>query len=229
MRRVAESAIPIADERDRARLQLLAYQVDGTNARIGPGEDFLNRLRQSPALLEELGELAEVLESRQRLLYRSLPDADDTVLCLHARYSRREILTAFGWYTAERRPPSQTGVLALQGRKTELLFVTLDKSSGFHDRIAYRDHAISPDLFHWQSQNSAGPTTGAGKRYAESPANGWRFQLFVRARPTDSAYVALGPAVLERHEGEKPMSIVWRLKETMTPSLFEEFSILRGV
>jgi hypothetical protein len=119
-------------------------------------------------------------------------------------------------------------VLALPARKTELLFVTLDKSSGFHDRIAYRDYAMSPERFHWQSQNAAGPTTTAGRRYIESGTNGWSFQLFVRARPTDAAYVALGPGLLEYYEGEKPMSIVWRLKEPLTPGLFEEFSILRG-
>jgi len=148
-------------------------------------------------------------------------------MCLHARYSRREILTAFGWYTAEKRPPSQSGTLALQERKTELFFVTLDKSSGFHDRIAYRDHAISPDRFHWQSQNSAGSGTVAGRRYIESPRNGWSFQLFVRSRPTDPFY-ALGSATIESWEGEKPMSIVWKLTVPMPPRLFEEFSILRG-
>jgi superfamily II DNA or RNA helicase len=229
IRRVAESRGqgPFDEPQDSDRLQMLAYQVDGSNDRVGSGADFLGRLRQAPAMLDELGELGAVLESRERLMYRPLPDAEDTALCLHARYSRREILTAFGWYTAERRPPSQSGVLALPQRKTELFFVTLDKSRGFHDRIAYRDHAISPRLFHWQSQNSAGPSTTAGRRYIESPGNGWTFQLFVRARQDDT-YVALGPGVLEHHEGEKPMSIVWHLKERMPPRIFEEFSILRG-
>ena len=68
-------------------------------------------------------------------------------------------------------------MLPLQNRKVELLFVTLDKSEGFHDRIAYHDYAISTELFHWQSQNSAGPDTPAGRRYIESPNNGWSFQL----------------------------------------------------
>ena len=45
------------------------------------------------------------------------------------------------------------------------LLVTLDKSEGYPDRIAYRDYAISAERFHWQSQNSAGPDTAAGRRY----------------------------------------------------------------
>jgi hypothetical protein len=40
--------------------------------------------------------------------------------------------------------------------------VTLDKSEGYHDRIAYHDYAISPERFHWQTQYSAGPDTPAG-------------------------------------------------------------------
>jgi hypothetical protein len=73
------------------------------------------------------------------------PGLEDTPLVLHASYGIREVLTAVGWLTAERRTPFQAGVLALQSRKTELLFVTLDKSEGYHDRIAYHDYAISTE------------------------------------------------------------------------------------
>ena len=69
-------------------------------------------------------------------------------LCLHAAYGVREILTAVGWLTAERRSPFVSGVLPLAGRKTELLFVTLDKSDGYHDPIAYQDCAISAERLH---------------------------------------------------------------------------------
>jgi hypothetical protein len=67
----------------------------------------------------------------------------------HAAYGAREVLTAVGWLTAARRAPFQAGVLPLTSRKTELLFVTLDKSEGYHDRIAYHDYAISAERFHW--------------------------------------------------------------------------------
>ena len=109
----------------------------------------------------------------------------------------------------------------------ELLFVTLDKSEGFHDRIAYRDYAISTERFHWQSQNSAGPGTPAGRRYLESPDNGWSFQLFVRRSKGDS-YQACGPVTIEKAEGEKPMSIEWRFGVSLPVRLFQEFSVLRG-
>jgi hypothetical protein len=119
-------------------------------------------------------------------------------------------------------------VLPLAPRQTELLFVTLDKSEGYSASTAYHDYAISVDRFHWQTQNSAGPDTAAGRRYLESPGNGWRFQLFVRPRKGE-AYRACGPVSLESAEGDRPMSIVWRLEVPLPVRLFRQFSVLRGV
>ena len=117
-------------------------------------------------------------------------------------------------------------MLALPLRKTELLFVTLDKSEGYHDRIAYRDYAISTERFHWQSQNSAGPDTPAGRRYLESPANGWSFQLFVRERKAEP-YRACGPVVMEEAAGSRPLNITWRMSVPLPARLFRDFSVLR--
>jgi hypothetical protein len=121
-------------------------------------------------------------------------------------------------------------VLRLEDRQVELLLVTLDKTSGFHDRIAYHDYAMSPSRFHWQTQNTAGPDTDSGRRYLESDSNGWSFQLFVRVTK-DDAYRACGPVkVVNRGDisGDRPMSIEWTLEVPLPPRLFGEFSVLRG-
>ena len=213
-------------ERERQLLQMFAYQVDGQTRQTGSGEDFLQRLRAHPELLAELGEIGEVLQSTSSLQQRAVPGLEDVPLCLHAAYGVREILTAVGWLTAARRTPFQAGVLALHERQVELLFVTLDKREGYHEKIAYHDYAISAERFHWQSQNAAGPETSAGRRYLESPGNGWRFQLFVRTAK-GQPYRACGPVTLEQAEGSKPMSIHWRLEVPLPGPLFRAFSILR--
>ncbi|MDO5055722.1 MAG: DUF3427 domain-containing protein [Lautropia sp.] len=171
---------PFTDTQRSLLSQMLAYQIDAHRDQLGTGEQMRDRLAAQPAVQQELAELAEVLSARAELPARPVPGLEDVPLCLHARYEIREILTAVGWLTAGKRSPFQAGVLALPDRQTELLFVTLDKREGYHERIAYHDYAISADRFHWQSQNSAGPDTRAGRRYLESPGNGWRFQLFVR-------------------------------------------------
>lgn len=209
-------------------LQMLAYQIDGRHEQVGDHHAFLKRLESHPAICEEMSELARLLEARVSIPDRRILGLEDTPLRLHASYSAREILTAVGWLTASRRSPFQAGVLPLTNRRIELLFVTLDKSSGFHDRIAYRDYAISADQFHWQTQNSCGPDTMTGRRYLESPGNGWQFQLFVRAKK-GVPYRACGRVTRGNAEGERPINIVWKLESPLPVALFREFSVLRGV
>jgi hypothetical protein len=204
---------------------MLAYQVDAQHRQRGSGEQFLRRLQ--PEHRAELGEIGEVLQARSSLPHKPVLGLEDLPLCLHAGYRIREILTAVGWLSADRRQPFQAGTLSLPARKIELLFVTLDKREGYHERIAYHDYAISTERFHWQSQNSASPQTPAGRRYLDSPGNGWTFQLFVRKAKGDP-YRACGPVLLERAEGAKPMTIYWKLAVPLPVALFQEFSVLRG-
>ena len=208
--------------------QMLAYQIDGQQGQVGDHQALLSRLSAHPEVCRELEEVAGILQTRSSLPFNPVPGLEDTPLCLHASYGVRELLTAVGWLTSSRRTPFQAGVLPLANRKMELLFVTLDKSEGYHDRIAYRDYAISAEQFHWQTQNSAGPDTNGGRRYLESPGNGWQFQLFVRVRKSD-AYRACGRVQLEQAQGNRPMSLVWRLESPLPVRLFREFSILRGI
>lgn len=213
--------------REALAMQMLAYQIDGRHEQAGSYAEFSRRLRSHADVADELSELSRLLQARSTLSDYPVAGVEDTPLCLHAAYGAREVLTAVGWLTATRRVPFQAGVLALANRKTELLFVTLDKSDGYHDSISYHDYAISAERFHWQTQNSAGPDTPAGKRYLESATNGWQFQLFVRARK-GGAYRACGRVALESAEGDRPMSIVWRLETPLPARLFREFSVLRG-
>lgn len=213
--------------RERLTAQMLAYQIDGQTTQVGGVEAFLKRLHGQPNIPGELLALTELLSRKVRLTATALPGLEDTPLVLHASYGQREILTAVGWLTAERRTPFQAGVLALPSLRTELLFVTLDKSEGYHDRIAYHDYAISTELFHWQSQNNAGPDTPVGRRYLQVSRDAWRFQLFVRGRK-GQPYRACGPVKLESAEGGRPMTIIWRLVRPLPTALFSEFSVLRG-
>ena len=231
MRRVAESRAKYspATPEEALRAQMLTYQVDSGRSPL-PYQAFVERISASPACADELGELADVLAARSRIEPRPIPGLSDAPLQLHGAYRSREILTAVGHQTATARPFFGEGVLTLKSRKVQLLFVTLDKSQGFHSSIAYHDYAVSPSRFHWQTQNAAGQDTMGGRRYLESPGNGWTFQLFVRVS-VDDPYRACGPVQLASVDdvtGDRPMSITWTLKVPLPPKLFSDFSVLRG-
>ena len=223
------------DELDRGtsealRLQMLAYQVDGTASRVGSGRSFAQRLQANPNSAAEIGELARALEANALSQPHVVPGLEWATLCLHGHYRLNEILTAVGSLTAERRPFFNTGVLRLKDRKIELMFVTLDKRSGFHETIAYHDYALSHELFHWQSQNSAAPTTAVGQQYIRivgDQSNGWQFQLFVRV-DQDSPYLACGPVTYQESHGARPMNIVWKLVVPLPAAAFSQFSVLRA-
>ena len=215
----------VSNQDTRVRLQMLAYQIDGQTRQTGTVESFLARLSRAPRICEELHELADYLDARSQHIHRSLPGMEDTPLKLHAAYQQREILTAVGFLSVDKRPPFRAGVLPLKDRRVELLFVTLDNSSALHEGVAYNDYAISPELFHWQSQNSVTPYTKSGRRYLESAHNGWCFQLFVRSNK-GVPYYACGPVQFLDSHGERPMSIRWRLEQPLPMRLFRLFSLL---
>jgi len=216
------------DGLDQRRTQMLAYQLYPDTKDIFGGPAFLRRLHEHPHMAAELGDMATWLDDISVLEARPLPGAPaHWPLHLHAAYDIREILTAVQWLRPDRRAPFQSGVLPLKEERIELLFVTLDKREGYHTGIAYHDYAISRDLFHWQTQNSAGPDTAAGSRYMESGENGWGFQLFVRedkGRP----YRALGAVRKISVEGDRPMSITWQLEVPLPAEMFRSFGVLRG-
>lgn len=229
MKRVAERGAAYRAESagENVRAQMLAYQMEPKT--VQSYSAFVRELAAEPNCLRELGELTAILESRTRVMERPVPGLEDVPLVLHGSYESREILTAVGKHSATDRPMFREGVLPLADRQVELLFVTLDKSSGYHERITYHDYAISPTQFHWQTQNSAGPHTTVGKRYLESLTNGWRFQLFVRPNKR-TAYTACGPVHITEAEdisGDRPMNIRWTLEVALPIALFREFSVLR--
>lgn len=216
------------DATQRRRIQMLAYQLFSDIKDKMSGREFLERLEAHRYLKEELGELSDFLAAGTELPVRQIPGfPQGWPLLLYGRYEIREILTAVGWLNESRRTPHQSGKVVLEDEKIECLFVTLDKAEGYHERIAYRDYAISAENFHWQTQNNAGPDTPAGRRYIESPENGWRFFLFVRENK-EAAYCAIGPATKVHIEGDRPMSLHWKLEVPLPMDLFRAFSVLRA-
>lgn len=215
-------------EVDVPRVQMLAYQLLHKSSDVVDPQSFVALLNQHPALRDELKEVVDVLRDETVVEAKHLPGVPaDWSLTLHARYERREIQTAAGHLSATARPQFREGCLPLQEEKIELLFVTLDKREGFGDRVQYHDYAMSPDRFHWQTQNMASSKNTTGKRYLESPLNGWTFQLFVR-EDAESAFIALGPVVLKDFKGDKPISIEWQMAVPMPAEVFRKFSVLRA-
>lgn len=85
----------------------------------------------------------------------------------------------------------------------------------------YKDYSINEFLFHWQSQNNTGSSTKTGQRYINHKKMGTKILLLVRENKKDTIgtapYTFLGLADYVKHEGNKPMNIIWKLHKPISP------------
>jgi hypothetical protein len=208
-------------ERERRQWLMLTVQLFGTGNRWRPLPDALALLWQAFAWRDELRQLLDLLAERADRRLHPLPWALPVPLRVHGRYSRAEIEAAFGILGDDAPWIHREGVLWHEPSQTDLLFVTLRKSEAlFSPSTRYRDLALGPALFHWESQSTTTAASPTGQRYIHHASRGSRVLLFVREHrkqdgrpgaPTEP-FVCLGFATYESHEGERPMAIRWRLE-----------------
>jgi superfamily II DNA or RNA helicase/HKD family nuclease len=209
---------------DRVRWQMLGFQLSHRGV-LRSAEEVVAELTAHREIPAEFEELREVLEERVGLPEDRYP-VEDWPLALHRHYERREIVAAVGFVVpGQKGKLPQGGILQLKAQRRELLFVTLDKTGrGFSPTTRYRDYAISPNTFHWETQASASVARESGQRYLAQD-NGWSFFLFVRTA-RESPYAFLGRVRYVSHAGDRPIGITWRLDAPMPAMLFERYATL---
>lgn len=146
------------------------------------------------------------------------------------RYTRRQIRVAFGvpggWTEKHRE-----GVEFVEQHRAYLMYVTLNKDADtFTERTRYRDFAISPTQFHWQSQSTAAPQTGDGTRIANSRSTAPEHErntmwLFLRRAGDDQfgaePFAFMGAFTPETIEGARPMSVTGSLEHPLPPEWYD--------
>lgn len=180
----------------------------------------LDELWDHEAVRAELREVLEVLdEGATSLVIWGGRDVEP--LAVHERYTRMEVLAALGASTAEHPRAMREGVIWLPHTETDVFFVTLQKSERkFSSTTMYRDYAISPREFHWESQSTTSVATPTGQRYISQSRRGTRVLLFVRETSEERAFLFLGPARYVTHSGDRPIAITWRLEHEIPAEFF---------
>jgi hypothetical protein len=190
--------------------------------------DGIKDVFKNKTLKEEVLSYLDVRINQCECIEKSVALNFEFPLKVHGRYTRSQIFVALQLSTEKNKSSNREGVALNNTLKTEALFVTLDKSVGdYSPTTMYEDYAITENLFHWQSQNSAKPDSPKGLSYINHVKEGKTILLFVREKNIDEngitmAYVYLGPAIYISHEGSQPMSIKWLLEEAIPPALFNE-------
>lgn len=155
-------------------------------------------------------------------------------LRVHARYSRAEMLTAVGHGTLAKSPyDNREGVIRAGDIRADVFNVTWQKVEGrYSPHTMYRDYAISDRLIHWQSQHGDRQASSKIQRYIHHAEQGNRILLFARESPDWEfgvrPYLFLGTAQYVSHEGERPVSFVWRLDQPLPADFLSASRLLAG-
>lgn len=143
---------------------------------------------------------------------------------VHCSYTQTQILAGLEYYTEEFYGPMLEGVRYFKDKDLDIFFITLNKSDkDFSEATLYEDYAISENLFHWQSQHKDTQESKNVKRYIESKG---RVSLFVREYKSIDGkacpYIYLGECTHVSHQGNKPVSFVWKLNNPIPGKFISE-------
>jgi superfamily II DNA or RNA helicase/HKD family nuclease len=215
------------------RMLFFSLWPDGGNF---PSYDAgLAALRAESAVCEELRQvLAFGLDAAQHVTSPLAGALGGRPLRVHARYTREEVVSALDYVSIDGRKPNSVreGVLHSESARVDAFFVTLKKSeTDYSPTTMYRDYAISPALFHWESQSVTSLASKTGQRYLHHRELGSDVLIFSRPEKvtefgSGAPYLFLGTAEYVEHRGERPIAITWKLDIPMPADAFTEASVV---
>ena len=216
------------NENEKTMLLMLHYDVWQTEGGCDSLEKSINKIGRNTVLVDEIKEVLELLIEKIDFKEIAIELPYEQPLKIHSRYTRDQILAAFGFSSFEKKSSNREGTAENKDLNTELLFINLIKSEeDFSPTTMYDDYAVNELLFHWQTQNSARPEVGKGLSYINHKKEEKRILLFVREKAKNEfgntlGYVFVGEGELKDHYGSKPMSINWELYEPMPHYLWKD-------
>ncbi len=220
-------------EEENKMLVMLHYDVWQNAGGFENIEESIREIGKNKTLINEIIEVLEILINNVDFVELKIELPYCQPLKVHSRYTRDQVLSAFGLNTFDKKSSNREGVAFNKKLNTELLFINLIKSEeNFSPTTMYDDYAISEKMFHWQSQNKAAPHTPVGLSYITHKEKEKRILLFVREREKDEfgntmGYVFIGEGELKDYYGAKPMNIEWELKEPIPHYLWNDAAKLR--
>lgn len=164
-------------------------------------------------------EVLQILEYNRRHIGFVAGRNEYSYVCpldMHCRYNTSQIMAAYGVFTETESPEFREGVKHLENKRTDIFLINLNKSEkDFSPSTMYEDYAINDTLFHWQSQSQDRQSSPRIQRYIHHKDTNNQISFFVREYKRIGSYTApytfLGNAEYIQHEGEKPVSFIWKL------------------
>ncbi len=215
--------------REQTFARMLFYTLWDDGGGFQTYDDGLDCLRGYQFVCSEIRQLVKLGVAASKHVANGLGAGLQHVpLLSHATYRREEVLAALQYGSLElgKNVQHREGVAWCPATSTDAFFVTLNKNDKKHSATTmYKDYAISPELFHWESQNATSPGSPTGKRYLDRASHGSKILIFTRDTADDETgltvpYTCLGQLDYVQHAGEKPIAITWKLHRPMPAAVF---------
>lgn len=207
-------------------------------------DEALTELRTQDHLVSELTQLLDFLETKVDSKKVGIDCSNaDVPLYAHANYTLGEMLGAIGYARLAKSPVAgvagksrgaesvRQGVAYEENSQIDLLTITLQKSNGYSPTTQYHDYAESRDVFHWDSQNSTSVASPTGQRYLAQRPGRTDVLLAIRNEKKSSlgtqSYRLAGLADYKKHEGDKPISIWWKLRVPLEVSDYKQAAAVK--
>ncbi|PIM73993.1 helicase [Streptomyces sp. JV178] len=222
---------------DQAYARMLFFNLWDNAGGFTSFQQGLESLRYQPVFRDELRQvLSYVMEQYDHFPIALSGPHSNIPLKVHSAYNRSEILAALGVARFGGQMPRSfaQGVQWVEDIKTDALLITLEKNEkDFSPTVRYKDYALSPTFFHWESQNATAESSPTGLRYQRHAQEGSHVLLFMRRyKDTDIGkahpWMLLGPATYVEHTGSKPMAITWHLKHRLPADVWTYSAITSG-
>lgn len=215
--------------REQAFARMLFYTLWDDGGGFTTYDDGLDHLRSYQFVSREIRQVVTLGVATSKHAAKSLGAGLQHIpLLSHAAYRREEVLAALQYGSLEqgRNVQHREGVAWCAATSTDAFFVTLNKDDKKHSATTmYKDYAISPELFHWESQNATSPHSPTGRRYLDRASHGSKVLIFTRDTADDETgltvpYTCLGQVDYVQHSGERPIAITWKLHRTMPADVY---------
>lgn len=228
---VAPDASRYADlgMREQAFARMLFYTLWDDGGGFATYDGGLGHLRGYQFVCREIRQVVKLGSAASKHAAKSLGAGLQHIPLLSpATYRREEVLAALQYGSLEQGKNVQhrEGVAWCPATSTDAFFVTLNKNDKKHSATTmYKDYAVNPELFHWESQNATSPSSPSGRRYLDRSSHGSKVLIFTRDTADDETgltvpYTCLGQVDYVKHKGAKPIAITWKLHRAMPADVF---------
>ncbi|MFE9649837.1 DUF3427 domain-containing protein [Streptomyces sp. NPDC006365] len=222
---------------DQMYARMLFFNLWDNAGGFSSFQQGLESLRSQPVFRDELRQvLSYVIEQADHFPIPLSGPHSHVPLKVHSAYNRSEILAALGVARFGGQMPRSfaQGVLWVEDLQTDAMLITLEKNEkDFSPTVRYKDYALSPTLFHWESQNATAELSRMGLRYQHHAQQGSHILLFMRRYKNNDIgksepWMLLGPATYVEHTGSRPMAITWRLRHELPADVWTYSAIAAG-